>query len=47
MEVSGQHHTPATLSQGKVPPDTHWIGGWVGLPRHGGEEKNFQPPARK
>jgi hypothetical protein len=28
MEVSGQLHAPAALSQGKI-PDTHWIGGWV------------------
>jgi hypothetical protein len=30
MEVSGQVHAPAALPPGKEPPDTHWIGGWVG-----------------
>jgi len=34
MEVSGQLHAPATLTPGKNPYDTHWIGGWVG-PRAG------------
>jgi len=34
MEVSGQLHTLADLPLGKEPPDTHWIGGWVG-PRAG------------
>jgi hypothetical protein len=29
MEVSGQVHTPAALSQGRA-PSSHWIGGWVG-----------------
>jgi hypothetical protein len=31
MEVSGQLHALAALSPGKRAPDTHWIGGWVGL----------------
>jgi hypothetical protein len=30
MEVSGQLHARAALLLGKVPPGTHWIGGWVG-----------------
>jgi hypothetical protein len=30
MEVSGQLHAPAVLPPGKEPPDTNWIGGWVG-----------------
>jgi hypothetical protein len=30
MEVSGQLHAPATLPPEKEPPDTQWIGGWVG-----------------
>jgi hypothetical protein len=30
MEVSGQLHAPAALTQVKS-PDNHWIGGWVGL----------------
>jgi len=30
MEMSGQLHAPATLLPGKEPPDTHWIGGWLG-----------------
>jgi len=34
MEVNGQFHAPAALPPGKVPPGTHWIGGWVG-PRTG------------
>jgi hypothetical protein len=29
---SGQLHAPAALTPGKVPPGTHWIGGWV-VPR--------------
>jgi hypothetical protein len=29
MEVSGQFHAPATLTQERA-PGTHWIGGWVG-----------------
>jgi hypothetical protein len=29
MEVSGQLHAPAALTQGKR-LRTHWIGGWVG-----------------
>jgi len=33
MEVSGQLHTTATLSQGEN-PSTHWIGGWVGPGDH-------------
>jgi hypothetical protein len=31
MEVSGQFHVPAALLPRKEPPDTHRIGGWVGL----------------
>jgi hypothetical protein len=35
MGVSVQRHTPAALySQGKDPPGSHWVGGWVG-PRAG------------
>jgi hypothetical protein len=30
MEVSGELHAPAALLPGKEPPNTHWIGGWVG-----------------
>jgi hypothetical protein len=30
MEVKDHHHSPAALPPGKVPSDTHWIGGWVG-----------------
>jgi hypothetical protein len=37
MEMSGQLHAPAALTPGKSPPDTHWIGGWVG-PRNGLED---------
>jgi hypothetical protein len=31
MGVSGQRHAPAALYPGERTPDTHWIGGWVGL----------------
>jgi hypothetical protein len=30
MEVSGQHHGPTALTQGRA-SSTHWIGGIVGL----------------
>jgi len=30
MEVGGQLHAPAALPPRERPPDTHWIGGWVG-----------------
>jgi hypothetical protein len=29
MEVSGHLHDPVVLSPEKLPPDTHWIGGWM------------------
>jgi hypothetical protein len=31
MKVSGKLHAPLDLPPGKEPPDTQWIGGWVGL----------------
>jgi hypothetical protein len=31
MKASGQLHAPAALPLGKRAPNTHWIGGWVGL----------------
>jgi hypothetical protein len=30
MEMNGQLHVPAALSQGGKTPDTHGIGGWMG-----------------
>jgi hypothetical protein len=29
--VSGQRHAPAAIYSRERTPDTHWIGGWVGL----------------
>jgi hypothetical protein len=29
--VSGQRHAPAAFTPWGRTPDTHWIGGWVGL----------------
>jgi hypothetical protein len=45
MEVSGQLHVPAALSQGKSPwyPLDRRLGGPQSLSRRGGEEKNSQP----
>jgi len=31
MKAIGELHAPATSSLGKGPPDTHWLGGWMGL----------------
>jgi hypothetical protein len=39
MEVSGQLHDPAALSLGKIAPDTHRIGDWVGPRSSGAVEK--------
>jgi hypothetical protein len=45
MEVSGQFHAPAALSQGKSPwyPPDRSLGGPQSWSGRGGEEKNSQP----
>jgi hypothetical protein len=30
MEVSGKIHASAALCRGKIVPNVHWLGGWVG-----------------